>query len=204
MPASVSNSYDVIGMDTRGVGHSAPISCGFTVEQGWTGNVAPYPVDDAAVTAQAEVVRGVAAQCAANDVDGRLRHISTANTARDLDSIRMALGEEQISFLGLSYGTALGAAYASMFPDRSDRVVLDSNLGDTHLDREGLRRYGEGTEETFPDFAQWVAERHGSYGLGSTPEEVRETYFALAQRLDENPEPGVNGAIFRLATFGTL
>lgn len=111
----------------------------------------------------------MAEQCAQHDRAGVLPHLTTANTARDLDRIRAALGEEKTSFLGYSYGTALGAAYASMFPERSDRIVLDSNIGDTHLDRDGMRRYALGMEQTFPDFARWAAARHHSYGLGRTP-----------------------------------
>ncbi|RZS44758.1 alpha/beta hydrolase family protein [Herbihabitans rhizosphaerae] len=204
IPASVLDSYDVIGMDTRGIGHSAPVSCGFTAEQGHLGNIPPYAVDEAAVTEQAKNAKAVAEQCAANDKDGRLRHVSTANMARDLDRIRAALGEEKMSFLGYSYGSALGAAYASMFPERSDRIVLDSNIGDTHLDQDGIRRYALGAEETFPDFARWAAARHESYGLGRTPEQVRKTYFTLAERLDTTPVNGVDGRVFRLATFAGL
>ncbi|GAB3446013.1 alpha/beta hydrolase [Actinophytocola sediminis] len=204
IPDSVLDSYDLIGMDTRGVGHSAPVSCGFTADQEYYSNIPTYAADDAAVAERATLVRGVAEQCAANDTEGRLPHLTTANMARDLDRIRAALGEEQASFLGLSYGTALGAAYASMFPERADRIVLDSNIGDTHLDQDGMRRYALGMEDTFPDFANWAAARHDSYGLGHTSKEVRETYLTLAERLDETPVDGVDGSIFRLSTFVTL
>ncbi|MGW2256851.1 alpha/beta hydrolase [Streptomyces sp. NPDC001780] len=204
LPSSVTDRYDVIGMDTRGIGHSAPVSCGFTDDSPYIANVPPYAVDDAAVTAQAKVAEQVAEQCARNDHDGRLRQMTTANTARDLDRIRAALGEEKTSYLGYSYGTALGAAYASMFPGRSDRMVLDSNIGDTHLDRDGMRRYALGVEQTFPAFAKWAAARHDDYGLGRTPAEVRETYFALAERLDKAPTEGFDGGLFRQLTFAFL
>ncbi|MFE9728129.1 alpha/beta hydrolase [Streptomyces sp. NPDC005794] len=205
LPSSVTDSYDLIGMDTRGVGHSSPVSCGFTEDGPYFANLPAYAVDDAAVTARAKVAEEVAEQCARNDSDGRLRHMTTANTARDLDRIRAALGEEKTSYLGYSYGTALGAAYASMFPERSDRIVLDSNIGDTHLDRDGLRRYALGMEETFPAFAKWAAARHDSYGLGRTPAQVRETYFTIAERLDEKPTAdGWTGQHFRIAAFGFL
>lgn len=205
MPASVLNSYDLIGMDTRGVGRSSAVSCGFTMDQEYFGNIPPYAVDEAAVTEQAAIAEAVADQCARSDENGLMSHISTANMARDLDRIRAALGEEEASYFGLSYGTALGAAYASMFPGSTDRIVLDSNIGDTFLDYEGMRRFGLGFEETFPDFAAWVARRDGSYGLGGSPEQVRETYFETAERLDEEgPVAGVNGHLFRLATFAGL
>ncbi|AOS66040.1 alpha/beta hydrolase [Actinoalloteichus hymeniacidonis] len=204
IPASVLDSYDIIGMDTRGVGHSTPVGCGFTIDGEYRMNIPPYAVDEAAVDERAGVVERAAEQCLTSDDSAHLRQISTANMARDLDQIRAALGEEKASFLGYSYGSGLGAAYASMFPETTDRVVLDSNIGDTHLNEEGLRRYGQGMEQTFPDFANWAAARHEAYGLGSTPEEVRETYFSLAESLDENPVETIDGVLFRQATFGSL
>lgn len=64
-----------------------------------------------------------------------------------------------------------------------------------------MRRFGFGAEETFPDFAKWAAARHDTYGLGRTPEEVRKTYFTLAEQLDKTPVKGVDGRVFRLVTF---
>jgi pimeloyl-ACP methyl ester carboxylesterase len=204
IPDSVLDAYDLIGMDPRGVGHSSPVSCGFTADQDYRGNLPPYAPDEAAVAAQAEAAEAIAAQCAANDTEGLMPYMTTANTARDMDAIRAALGEEQISFFGASYGSALGSAYASLFPERSDRIVIDSNLGDTTIGHEGQRLWGLGVEDAFPDFADWAAQRHGSYGLGETAEEVREHYFALAERLDEEPVAGVDGALFRFVVFGGL
>ncbi|MCO8277922.1 alpha/beta hydrolase [Actinoplanes sp. TRM 88003] len=204
VPAGVTDAYDLIGMDPRGVGYSARVDCGFTNEQGYPGNVPPWAEDDAAVLEQAAAARAVAEQCAAHDTDGRMAHISTANTARDLDRIRAALGERKASFLGYSYGSALGAAYASMFPRTTDRVIIDSNAGDTALTRAGVRRFGLGFEQAFPGFARWAASRHTSYGLGRTPAQVRATYFTLAERLDKQPLPGVDGSLFRVNTFGAL
>jgi pimeloyl-ACP methyl ester carboxylesterase len=203
LPDSVLDAYDLIGMDTRGVGHSTRVDCGFT-GAGYFSNVPPYAVDDAAVIEQAKVVKAAAEQCAANDENGLLRHVSTANMARDLDSIRAALGEEKASYLGYSYGSALGAAYASMFPETADRVVLDSNVGDTHLNQERLRTFALGMEQTFPDFAKWAAKRHTAYGLGRTPAQVRATYFETAERLDRDPVLGVDGVLFRQVVFGGL
>ncbi|MEW2386494.1 alpha/beta hydrolase [Micromonospora sp. NPDC047707] len=97
-------------------------------------------------------------------------HVTTANTARDLDAIRAALGEEKASFLGTSYGSALGAAYASMFPDRTDRIVIDD------LDGQARPQHcGEGVEEVerlvvgpeSPDDRERLGEvAHGVGGVG--------------------------------------
>ncbi|MBL7260095.1 alpha/beta hydrolase [Paractinoplanes lichenicola] len=204
IPNSVLDAYDLIGLDPRGVGHSSPVDCKFTVEQNYPGNVPPWAEDAATVAADAKAAKAVADQCAANDTGNRMAHMSTANTARDLDRIRSVLGEEKASFFGASYGSALGAAYASMFPHTTDRVLLDSNLGDTALTRESQRRYGLGMEQAFPGFARWAADRHDAYGLGRTPKDVRRTYFALAERLDEQPVAGLDGRFFRQFTYVSL
>lgn len=204
IPSSVLDSYDLIGFDPRGVGHSAPVSCGFEADQFYRGNIPPYATDAASVAEQAEVAKGVAERCAANDEDGTLRHMSTPNTARDMERIRVALGEQKINYFGLSYGSSLGAAYTAMFPERSDRIILDSNVGNTALDSAGLRRFGLGMELAFGGFATWAAERDSAYELGGTPAEVRKNYVELAERLDEKPIAGVDGATFRLIVFASL
>ncbi|MEU6247657.1 alpha/beta hydrolase [Glycomyces sp. NPDC047010] len=204
LPGGVTDAYDLIGMDPRGVGHSTPVSCGFTDEQEYRGNVPPYAVDDAAVAAQADLAEAVAEQCAANDTEGLMPHMTTANTARDMDAIRAALGEEKLSFYGASYGSALGAAYASLFPDTSDRVVIDSNIGGTALDYDAQRRWGSGFEENFQYFAEWAADRDASYGLGDTPDAVQDKYFEIAERLDAEPVAEYDGPLFRFIVFFSL
>ncbi|SDD75008.1 alpha/beta hydrolase [Glycomyces harbinensis] len=204
LPDSVTDAYDLIGMDPRGVGHSTPVSCGFTEGGAYRGNVPPYAADDAAVDAQAEIAEAVADQCAAADTEGLLPHISTANTARDIDAVRAALGEDELSYYGASYGSTLGAAYASLFPDTSGRVVLDSNTGGTAFDYEDQRRWGSDFGPNFQHFAEWAAERDDGYGLGGTPEAVRETFFALAEQLDEQPVAEYDGAMFRFVVFVSL
>ncbi|MFD2792138.1 alpha/beta hydrolase [Promicromonospora vindobonensis] len=204
LPSSVLDAYDLIGMDPRGVGHSSPVSCGFTVEQNYPGNVPPYAPDAAAVAKQAEYSRTIADQCAAHDTDGRMQHMTTANTARDMDVIREALGEDTISFYGASYGSALGSAYASLFPERSDRIIVDSNTGGPALDQDAVRRFALGLEDRFPDFATWASARNESYGLGTTPGQVRKNYLALGSRLDRAPMEGLTGANFRFFVFAAL
>ncbi|GAB3424310.1 alpha/beta hydrolase [Flindersiella endophytica] len=204
LPSTVMDRYDVIGMDPRGIGRSAPVSCGFTTEQGILTNIPPYAENDADVTEQAAVAESIAEQCVVNDTAGTLRYMTTANTARDMDRIRVALGERKISYYGISYGTVLGSAYASLFPERTDRVVLDSNVGDTALDSDGFRRFGLGAEQRFPDFAKYAAARNGTYGIGRTPAEVRRNFFALVERLNRTPVEGIDGSLFRLEMFASL
>ncbi|ANZ41754.1 hydrolase [Lentzea guizhouensis] len=203
LPKDVLDSYDIIGFDPRGVGRSTPVTCELTPEQQARGAFASYAYTSADVTREAGYARSIAEQCATSPTGKMLPHTTTANTARDLEWIRKALGERKISYLGASYGTYLGAVYASMFPDRGDRIVLDSNLGPGGYDVTAMRRFARGLEDRFPDFAAYAA-AHPEHGLGTTPEQVTAKYFDLAKRLDAEPVQGVNGLTFRGITFEYL
>ena len=202
LPQSVRDRYDLIGFDPRGIGHSAPVACRLKSDQ--VPNVPPYARDAADVEKRAVVAKQIAQECASSPTAPELPYITTANTARDMDRIRAALGEPKVSYYGVSYGTYLGAVYASLFPSRTDRFVLDSNTGPGGFDLTGFRRFGPGMQGRFPDFAKWLAARNGTYGLGATPEQVTAKYFELAGRLDRQPLPIIDGANFRLLTFNEL
>ncbi|MFJ5110372.1 alpha/beta hydrolase [Streptomyces sp. NPDC088551] len=203
LPQEVLDSYDVIGFDPRGVGRSAPVTCDLTADQLARGNFPPYAHTAADVARSAANARTIAEQCATSRTAGTLPHITTANTARDMDRIRAALGEPKLSYLGASYGSYLGAVYTTMFPERGDRIVLDSNLGPGGYDVTALRMFARGLEDRFPDFAAFAV-AHPEYGLGTTPRQVTARFFDLAERLEANPVQGVDGTLFRGVTLDHL
>jgi pimeloyl-ACP methyl ester carboxylesterase len=203
LPTQVLDSYDVIGFDPRGAGRSTPVSCDLTQQQQERGAFPAYAHTAADVTREAKYARTIARQCATSDSAWMLPHTTTANTARDMDRIRAALGESKISYLGASYGTSLGAVYGTLFPGRGDRIVLDSNLGPGGYDVTAFRLVGRGMEERFPEFAEFVA-AHPEYGLGATRRQVTAKFFELAKRLDERPVSGINGTSFRGRTLDHL
>ncbi|MFD7074523.1 alpha/beta hydrolase [Nocardioides sp. NPDC059952] len=208
LPQSVRDSYDVIGFDPRGIARSTPVTCDLTEEQYLTGNIPPYALDAADVTERAAQSKQIAQQCATSKTSWMLPHINPANTARDMDRIRAALGESKLSYAGASWGTHLGAVYATLFPQRGDRIVLDSNLAPGGWDYASNRLWSQGVEDTFPAFAKFAAANHREYGLGKTPAQVRATYFELAERLEkkpiETPDGPFDHAAFRLINFGLL
>ncbi|GAA3552294.1 alpha/beta hydrolase [Amycolatopsis ultiminotia] len=204
LPQQVRDSYDLIGFDPRGIGHSTPVTCDLTPEQRDTAVNPPYPHGAADVGKAAETAKTVAKQCATSKTAAILPFITTANTARDMDRIRTALDEPKLSYYGDSYGTYLGAVYTTLFPDRSDRIVLDSNLGPEGYDRAALRSQAEGFQTRFPDFAKLAAADPEKYGLGRTPAEVTAKYFELAERLDKKPAQGIDGTSFRTVTSAYL
>lgn len=184
LPPEVQARYDLIGFDPRGINFSAPVSCGLAPEDQDVLRFIPYPAPD--ISANVAYSQRAAAGCAASSAE-LLPHITTANTARDIDEIRKALGETRISYIGYSYGTYLGAVYATLFPSRTDRFVLDSVVHPGRIWRETFAAWGYAAEIGFPAFARFAAERNETYGLGATPAEVRQKYFELVAELDLEP-----------------
>ncbi|MFE0424576.1 alpha/beta hydrolase [Streptomyces sp. NPDC058953] len=183
MTPRVAAAYDVIGMDTRGLGESTPVDCGLTRGM-WLH--APGP-DRAGFDESVRLSREDARKCWSKHSDV-LPHLSTRNIARDVDIVRSALGERKTSWFGQSYGTVLGAVYAQMFPHRVDRLVLDSAAGpDDYHSFEMVRKMGPANEKALDDFAGWAAPRHREYGLGTSAPEVRATVEGLIRHAGTEP-----------------
>lgn len=212
LPQEVLDRYDLVSFDRRGMGQSTPVSCGLAHEDLAPTLLKPWPSADGGITENVNWSRRIAEACARNG-GPLMRHISTRNEARDIDGIRKALGEERLSYWGVSYGTYSGAVYATMFPERTDRVVLDSNddPDPRGVARTWLANYAVGVEDRFPDFARWAAARDGEYDLGADPATVRHTVIELAARLDREPIPWpganpaeLNGNVLRDTTLGAF
>jgi pimeloyl-ACP methyl ester carboxylesterase len=187
LPPSVLERYDLIGFDPRGIARSSPVTCGLPPELLDVTKFIPWPAPNGDIDGNIAYARAVAESCGNAASADLLPHITTANTARDMDRIRAALGEPKISYLGYSYGSYLGAVYASLFPERSDRIVLDSVVHPGRIWRDTFRAWGPAVEIRFPDFTRWAAQRNDVYGLGSTSLAVRRLYFELAAELDAEP-----------------
>jgi pimeloyl-ACP methyl ester carboxylesterase len=204
-PRSVVDAYDLMGFDPRGVGRSAPISCGLTADQSF--QAIPQLEQNHSFDTTAAFARSVADACAGAASD-RLPFMTSANTARDMDRIRAALGEEKMSYFAWSYGTYLGAVYASLFPQRTDRFVLDSSVNPDWIWRPQFRSWGAGAEARFPDFAAYAVANENTLHLGHTPDEVRGMYFELLTKTDTNPITFgglvVNGPVFRVLNLSFL
>jgi pimeloyl-ACP methyl ester carboxylesterase len=124
---SVAEHFDIVGFDPRGVGRSDPVVCGTGPELDAELSVDPSPPTAAGFAALVTADRRLAAGCEARS--GRiLPYVGTVDAARDLDAIRAALGDAKLTYLGFSYGTYLGAVYASLFPTHIRAMVLDGAL----------------------------------------------------------------------------
>ncbi|WP_254594712.1 alpha/beta hydrolase [Streptomyces sp. 8P21H-1] len=216
LPQEVRNAYDLVGFDPRGVGRSAPVSCGLDREDLATTRFWPWPAADGSVAGNMATARRTAAACDRNGGE-LIRHIGTADNARDLDLVRAALGERRLSAWGVSYGAYLGAVYRELFPHRTDRFVLDSNPDGTgslsHGDfpRGMWAGFEGGVEDAFPEFAEWASRDGNPYRLAPTADGVRDLFLRLAGRLDREPLPWpgaapaeLNGNVLRQAMVYAL
>ncbi|MEU6670337.1 alpha/beta hydrolase [Streptomyces sp. NPDC046727] len=159
----VAARYDVIGVDPRFVGRSTPLDCAWPTGSMIRGAGTGRAGFDRMVAFSADLAR----RCRTHAGD-LLPYATTRNTARDMDVIRAALGERRISYLGYSYGSYLGQVYATMFPGRTDRVVLDGVANPAVYGPRLLRGSEEANRHALRDWADWTAAHHATYGLGRT------------------------------------
>ena len=187
---SVARDYDIVGFDPRGVGSSLPeLSC----DPGFFAGPRPDYIPASAAAEQVLIAR---AKAYADDCEQKfgwlLPYMTTENVARDLDSIRAAFGVAKINYYGFSYGTYLGQVYATMFPSRLRRMVLDSTVDPTGVWYTDNVDQDYAFQGRMDAFYAWVA-RYGSvYHLGSTAAQVRAAWYRARNQLLTNP---VNGTI---------
>ncbi|MEM9651974.1 MAG: alpha/beta fold hydrolase, partial [Actinomycetota bacterium] len=126
----VADKFDIVGFDPRGINRSSPVRCFSNLNRAFAAFpplAFPLIADDIPLfeAANRELARSCRRRAQARRVGS---HASTANVAKDMDVIRASLGDEYMNFLGLSYGTYIGAVYVNTFPERVRAVVVDGVL----------------------------------------------------------------------------
>ncbi|MFI5802524.1 alpha/beta fold hydrolase [Streptomyces sp. NPDC051561] len=193
--------YDLVAFDPRGVGGSTKAHCGIAETDRHLVNQRSWPSADGRIDENIDRSRRIAEACARNG-GPLLRSFSAENEVKDLESLRIALGERKLSTWATSYGAYVGAVYATRYPHRTDRWVLDS-VADPNprlLNRGWMANTSRGTEDRFPDFAAWAADPARTtptedLRLATTPAQIRPLFLRLAAQLDRTPRqsttPGV-------------
>jgi pimeloyl-ACP methyl ester carboxylesterase len=179
--------FDLVGFDPRGVGHSTPeLRCRTDAEFDAYRREPNADYSPAGVAHIEDLYRQFAQRCADRLGKEFLANVGTAASARDMDVVRAALGENQINYLGFSYGTELGAAYAEAHPDRVRAMVLDGAV-DPSLDpiEESIRQMA-GFQTAFEDYAIDCAQSPGC-PLGTDPARFVTRYHQLIDPLVTQP-----------------
>ncbi|MEO3977497.1 alpha/beta hydrolase [Streptomyces sp. CAU 1734] len=200
--AKTAKAYDFVGFDPRGVGRSTPISCVDPQEFVKAPKADPVPDSEADKLAQRKLAAEYAAGCAERS-GWMLPHMTTPNTARDLDVIRAALGEKKLNFIGVSYGTYLGAVYGTLFPGHVRRMVMDSvvNPSKQKIWYEANLDQDVAFQMRWEDWTTWIAKNDAVYRLGDTRDKVEAQWLKLRAAAKESPLGGVVGPAELISFF---
>jgi pimeloyl-ACP methyl ester carboxylesterase len=187
----VSRAYDIVGFDTRGVGRSAPVTC-LTGRQTTRWLRADLTPDTPAEERRLMSLAAGLAQGCLDRSPAIARHIGSQDTARDLDVMRAALGDDRLNWLGFSYGTFLGTLYAEQFPENVGRFVLDGAV-DPSLDIMQISKgQSRGFQLAMTRFARDCARRSSCPWRGS-PDRVLRGIERLLVQIDREPLPSHSG-----------
>ncbi|MFB4299956.1 alpha/beta hydrolase [Actinomadura sp. NTSP31] len=193
MPKSVAASYDWIGFDPRGVGASRPaLVCDKSYQDPGRARPDTIPENAAAERAWKKRAQAYADDCA-KKYGKVLPHMGTADWVRDMDAIRRALHQQKINYFGYSYGTYLGAVYASTYPGRVRRMVLDSVVKPSGVWYGDNLDQNVAFEKRIKAFFGWAARHHAIYRLGKTGDRVAAAYARARAALKAKPIDGKFG-----------
>ena len=183
----ITEHFDLVGFDPRGVGHSTPeLRCRTDAEHDAWRRESMVDYSPAGVAAIEQLNRSFAQKCLDRMGKPFLASVGTSSAARDMDAVRAALGEDQINYLGYSYGTELGTAYIEQFPDRVRTMVLDGAIDPTEDPLESLVNQMAGFQVAFNDYAADCA-KSPACPLGTDPAQFVNRYHQLVDPLVTKP-----------------
>lgn len=182
--------FDIVSFDPRGVDRSAPLTCGETGGSSVPQGLLPDPVPSTAATRQAVLANDEAyAQQCQRASGALLPYVGTVDAARDLDRIRQALGDAQLTYIGHSYGSLLGLTYAQMFPTHVRAMVLDGVIDPALSALQMATDQAIGFDNVLAGFFRWCSSGC-AWAEGAEP---LQTLEQLAASLQASPIPAGGG-----------
>ncbi len=146
----LTDRFDIVGFDPRGVARSVPITCFNDAETDANYASDSKPDNEAEFQSAIAETKKFVQKCL--NKNQHLTSFSTANAARDMDILRQALGEAKLNYMGKSYGTYMGALYASLFPNNIGRVILDGAVDPTISNFEQTKTQAVGFDNALQAF----------------------------------------------------
>jgi pimeloyl-ACP methyl ester carboxylesterase len=188
---AVRNSFDIVGVDPRGVAKSDPIRClsDAEIDRLFAADGTP---DDAQEVQQLIADSAFFGQACDERAGDLWKHMGTINSARDLDIVRAVLGEPVFNYLGKSYGSAIGISYSELFPDRVGRMVLDGVLPVDISHEQATYDQLVAFEQAVQHFASDCAQSRDCPFFGNADDVLAQLQDFL-QRLDTQPLPTKDG-----------
>lgn len=187
LPESVRQRFDLVGFDPRGVGMSQPTLWCNTDED--NDRLRADPTVEYTPEGVAHIeneTKAFVQRCVDRMGVEFLANVGTDNVARDLDRLRAALGDEKLTYLGYSYGTRIGAAYAEAFPHNVRAMILDGAIDPNADPIEADLAQDAAFQQAFNDFAADCA-KEPDCALGSDPDRAVQEYLAMVEPLVQHP-----------------
>jgi pimeloyl-ACP methyl ester carboxylesterase len=186
LPAEITRRFDIVGFDPRGVGRSSPVRCFSDADLDTNFAADPDPVTQQDFDVSVALSRRFAQQCG-DRYGATLPLFSTEQAARDLEAIRLAVGDPKLTYLGYSYGTLLGAVYAQLFPASVRALVLDGAIDPMLHSEAAMENQARGFELAFNDFATWCAKTPAECAVAP---DARAAVVNALQQARLSPVPG--------------
>lgn len=169
IPAAVTQRFDLVGFDPRGVGHSSPVKCLSAANEDALFAAEPDPKSQAEFNDVVALNKTVGDACGAKYKD-QLALYSTEQSARDIDALRQGVGDAKTNYLGFSYGTLLGATYAQLFPKNIRAMVLDGAVDPKQGYVAGAESQAAGFQHAFDNFAKWCKDNASTCPIANDPQ----------------------------------
>ncbi len=189
--SSITDVYDVVGFDPRGVARSTPVDCLSDEELDAYIAADPTPDDAGEIQDFQNTWDTYTSGCVENS-GPLLAHVSTVEVARDMDILREVVGDKLLNYFGASYGTYIGATYAALFPDKVDRMVLDGAVDPLSSPHTSEINQAAGFDKALTAYLGYCVDQ-GSCPLGDSVDAARERLIQLFKEIDASPLPTSSG-----------
>lgn len=195
--SDISSRFDIVSWDPRGVGASTAFTCEDHVAKFLRNDPDPdTPAEQTSIDADAKTVADDCQQ----ESPGLVAHVGTDDVARDLEAIRIALGEPKLTYMGFSYGTLIGLRYLALFPTSARAVVLDGVVDPTQGFADWLRGQTVAIDAS-------IKRAFAACGKSCPVDDLGATYDEVQRRVEESPIPagskGDGGAVLGPAELET-
>ncbi|OIJ63111.1 alpha/beta hydrolase [Streptomyces mangrovisoli] len=188
--AALRTRYDLVSFDPRGVGRSKPVECldDAQLDAYFQQDATP---DDAAERDQlVKETKKFNAACEKHS-ESVLPHVRTTDAARDMDLMRRVLGDKQMHYFGISYGTELGGVYAHLFPKNVGRAVFDAVVDPTQNSEQASLGQARGFQLALDNYAANCTAQSDGCPVGDTPQDVKDRIAKLLADLERKPIQGI-------------
>jgi pimeloyl-ACP methyl ester carboxylesterase len=187
VPETIRQHFDLVGFDPRGVGMSTPaVWCNSDADNDRLRADPEVEYTPAGVAHIESETKDFVARCVEKMGDEFLANVGTTSVIKDLDAMRAALGDKKLTYLGYSYGTRIGSAYAEAFPQNVRAMILDGAVDPNADPVEADIRQAAAFQAAFNDFAADCA-KSPNCPLGSDPAKAVDVYKSLVEPLVQHP-----------------